>query len=136
MKARARQRKHSIKGAAITGPLTKDDANVRKALGRTGRRGSFFGTFPARHVVILQSTFLDWTPCFHSYGTGFSFPRIALPFHDSMLTAASALPAARFGFRTAVASGNLFVLGGYDHRSQPTATVWRFAQPVAVPRNT
>ena len=48
--------------------------------------------------------------------------------HWTMLTAASALPAARFGFRTAVASGNLFVLGGYDHRSQPTATVWRFAQ--------
>ena len=33
-------------------------------------------------VVILQSTFLDWTPCFSQLRPGFSFPRIALPFCD------------------------------------------------------
>ena len=32
-------------------------------------------------VVILQRTFLDWTPCFSQPWPGFSFPRIALPFH-------------------------------------------------------
>ena len=37
-------------------------------------------------VVILQSTFLDWTPCFSQPWPGFSFPRIALPFHDRFHT--------------------------------------------------
>ena len=30
-------------------------------------------------VVFLQSTVLDWTPCFSQPWPGFSFPRIALP---------------------------------------------------------
>ena len=39
MKARARQRRQSVKAGVIAGPMTKDDAKVRTALGRTGRRG-------------------------------------------------------------------------------------------------
>ena len=27
-------------------------------------------------------TFLDWMPCFSQLWPGFSFPRVALPFHD------------------------------------------------------
>ena len=45
-----------------------------------------------------------------------------------MLTEASWMPAARFNFRVAVASGALWALGGYDHRSSPTSTVFRFEQ--------
>ena len=33
-------------------------------------------------VMILQSTFLVWAPCSAQLWTGFSFPRIALSFHD------------------------------------------------------
>ena len=98
-------------------------------------------------VEVFDEVFDRWTPVVLLQSTLFSigrppaFTATELDFHSRVLllcrsmyrtlTAASALPAARFGFRTAVASGNLFVLGGYDHRSQPTATVWRFAQPVA-----
>jgi len=35
--------------------------------------------------MILQSTFPDWTPCFSQLRPGFSFPRIALHFHDRFL---------------------------------------------------
>ena len=41
-------------------------------------------------VVILQSIFLDWTPCFSQPWAGFSFPRIAFPFHDRTFTAPKA----------------------------------------------
>ena len=34
--------------------------------------------------MILQSTFLDWTPCFSQQWAGFLFPRIALQIHDRL----------------------------------------------------
>ena len=37
--------------------------------------------------MILQSSFLGWTPCFSQPWPGFSFPRIALPFHDRVTNA-------------------------------------------------
>ena len=39
-------------------------------------------------VVLLQRTFLDWPPCFSQPWTGFSFPRIALHFHDRLAVSA------------------------------------------------
>ena len=45
--------------------------------------GFTFGTDPFTMecwpVKILQSTFLDWTPCFSQLRPGFSFLRIAIP---------------------------------------------------------
>ena len=46
---------------------------------RVAWRGVWFAFRP---VMILQRTFLDWTPYFSQLRPGFSFPRIALPFHD------------------------------------------------------
>ena len=40
-------------------------------------------------VKILQRTFLGWTPCFSQPCPGFSFLRIALPFHDRTSTRSS-----------------------------------------------
>ena len=46
-----------------------------------GAHGGGRLVFDARHDS-LKSTFLDWTLCFSRLWTGFSFPPIALHFHD------------------------------------------------------
>ena len=46
------------------------------------RKGGGHLWYGVRPVLILQSTFLDWAPCFSQLRPGCSFPRIALPFHD------------------------------------------------------
>ena len=57
------------------------DANVRRADGST--------PLP---VMILQRTFLEWKRRVAQPWTGFSFPRIALHFHDRMWAAHNAHP--------------------------------------------
>ena len=49
----------------------------------------------AMPVKIPQRTFLDWTPCFSQPWPGFSFPRIALHFHDRCPTTRRGGPSSR-----------------------------------------